>query len=172
MLKTSESTESTTRLGKGRVGFGDDGGDNGDHNCKHSLPGSGQAHQRTHQLARPRLWLSLMGLILMVVLLANWSKSCQKSKNCQKVQKASKDRKICKDHWFGETFTKAPVLRQWRTQAFVTTLTVFQALFAGPRSSFNTIFELSTNKLIFCRNLLQKSQEDLRAEDTRIFYQL
>ena len=31
MLKTSGSTESTTRLGKGGVGVGGDGGDDGGH---------------------------------------------------------------------------------------------------------------------------------------------
>ena len=34
MLKTSRSTESTTRPGKGRVGVGGDGGDNGGHDDK------------------------------------------------------------------------------------------------------------------------------------------
>ena len=46
-------------------------------------------------------------------------------------------------------------------------LTVFRALFAGPRSSLDTIFESITNKakrvelLILCRVFPQRSQEDL-----------
>ena len=67
MLKTSRSTESTTRLGKGGVGVGGDGGDNGNDDSEHSPRGSAQAHQRTHQLARPRLGLTMMGLMIVVV---------------------------------------------------------------------------------------------------------
>ena len=36
MLKTSRSTESTTRPGKGGVGVGSDGGDEGGHDDEHS----------------------------------------------------------------------------------------------------------------------------------------
>ena len=46
MLKTSGSTESTTRPGKGGVGVGGDGGDDGGHDDEHSPRGSGRAHQR------------------------------------------------------------------------------------------------------------------------------
>ena len=105
MLKTSGSTESTTGPGKGGVGVGGNGGDNRDHDCEHSPQGSRQAHQRTHQLARPRLWLSLMELMLVVVLLASRSKGCQKfvkksskrSENRQRAQKASRSKKFAKD---------------------------------------------------------------------------
>ena len=178
MLKTSGSTESTTRPGKGGVRVGDDGSDNGNHDWQHLPWGSGQAHQRTHQLVRPRLWLSLMGLILVVVLLANWSKIVKKSKNCQKVQKVSKIWKICKGHWFGKTFPKALVFYQQRIWASIKALTVFQAFFAGPRSSLDTIFQLITNKakrvelFIICCVFPQRSQEDLWAEDTWVFHQL
>ena len=67
------------------------------------------------------------------------------SKTRQKVEKASKIWKICKGHWFGGTFTEAPILR-WRTQASVRVLTVFRALFAGSRSSFDITFALIIDK--------------------------
>ena len=91
MLKTSESTKSTTRSGKGGIGVGDDrGGDGSDdssHNDEHSPQYSGRAHQRTHQLVWPRLWLSIMGL-MMVVVVTSWSKSRQKVKESSKVEKS------------------------------------------------------------------------------------
>ena len=59
-------------------------------------------------------------------------KVVRKSKNRQKVQRASKVWKICKGDRFGGTFTKVPILRQ-RTRTFDKILTVFQALFAGPK---------------------------------------
>ena len=97
-------------------------------------------HQQTHQLARPRLRSSMMRLMEAgVVLLANRSKSRQKVEESSKSSKNLKGLKSCKGHRFGGTFTKAPILRQ-RTRASVTTLIVFQALFAGPRSSLNTTF--------------------------------
>ena len=69
MLKTSRSTKSTTRLGKGGVGVGGDssGDGNNDSGHNHSPQCSKQTHHQTHQLARPRLWLSMMGLIMVVV---------------------------------------------------------------------------------------------------------
>ena len=70
----------------------------------------------------------------------------KKSKNCQRAQKASKVWKICKNHRFGGTFTKVSVLCQQRAQASVKALTVFRALFARPRSSFNTTFRVITNR--------------------------
>ena len=46
MLKTSGSTDSTTRPEKGGVGVGgDSGGDDGGHDDKHSPRGSRQVHQ-------------------------------------------------------------------------------------------------------------------------------
>ena len=106
-------------------------------------------------------------------------KVVKKSKNCQKVQRASKVWKICKGHRFEGTFTKAPVLRQQRTWAFVKALTVFRALFPEPRkSSLDIIFESIINRvklmelLMLCRVFPQRSQEDLWAENTRVFYLL
>ena len=195
---------------------------------------SGRAHQRTHQLTRPRLWLSMMGLMIVwwfwqevrflgcssglltsinisfrkgrlpyhlprcwrfqgvlsqqqdpgraesglvvmavmmvvmmmnihfeaqdkcindsstsaarvmvkyeevdgggVVVLASWSKSCQKVEKLSKSPKSLKGlkNKICKGHWFGKTFTKAPIFRQLDTKnsSFrYSSLTVFRALF-------------------------------------------
>ena len=60
-----------------------------------------QAHQRTHQPARPRMRSSMMRLMVV----ANWSKSRQK------VEKTSKIWKICKGHRFGGMFTKVPIFR-------------------------------------------------------------
>ena len=131
MLKTSGSTESTTRPGKGGVGVGGDGGgdggDDGGHDDEHSPRGSGRAHQQTHQLVRPGLWSSMMRLMEVgVVLLASRSKSRQKVEESSKSPKNLKGLKSCKGHRFGGTFTKAPILRQ-RTRASVRALTVFQA---------------------------------------------
>ena len=55
MLKTSGSTESTTRPGKGGVRIGGDSDDDSSYNDKHSPRGSRRVHQRTHQLVRPKL---------------------------------------------------------------------------------------------------------------------
>ena len=99
-------------------------------------------------------------------------KLVKKSENCQKAQKASKIWKNYKGHWFGGTFTEAPVFHQ-RTQTFDKTLTVFRALFAGPKSSFDTMFKAIivmvrlAEPLMLCRVFPQRSQEDLR-----VFHQL
>ena len=95
MLKTSGSTESTTRPGKGGVGVGGDGGgdggDDGGHDDEHSPRGSGRAHQRTHQLVRPGLWSSMMRLMEVgVVLLASRSKSRRIVKKSEKPQRPEK----------------------------------------------------------------------------------
>ena len=96
MLKTSGSTESTTRPGKGGVGVGGDGGDDGGHDDEHSPRGSGRVHQPTHQLVRPKLGSSMMRLVEVKVLVASQSKSCQKSKNCQRIQKPQRSEKSAK----------------------------------------------------------------------------
>ena len=87
ILKTSETTESTTRPEKNRVGVGGDGGGDGSddsgHNDKHSPRGSGREHQWICQLVRPRLWLSMMGLMVKV------SDAIGKS-----IKKSSKSRRI------------------------------------------------------------------------------
>ena len=90
MLKTSGSTESTTRPGKGGVGVGGDGGDDGGHDDEHSPRGSGRVHQPTHQLVRPKLGSSMMRLVEVEVLMAS------RSKNRQKVEKSSKNPKASK----------------------------------------------------------------------------
>ena len=57
-------------------------------------------------------------------------------------------------------------------------MTVFQALFAGPRNSLDIIFESITNKakrvelLMFCRVFPQKSEEDFRAKNARVLCRL
>ena len=71
------------------------------------------------------------------------------SKSRRIVKKSPKNLKglnSCKGHQFGGMFTKALVLRQQTIQVFVRTLTVFQALFAGPRSYFNTTLALIIDK--------------------------
>ena len=89
---------------------------------------------------RPRLQSSMTRLMEAgVVLLANRSKSRQKVEESSKSPKNLKGLKSCKGHRFGGTFTEAPILRQ-RTRTFDRTLTVFRALFAGPRSSLDTTF--------------------------------
>ena len=105
MLRTSRSTESTTRPGKGEVGVGGDGGNNNGHD--NGSGRNGQAHQWTYQLVQPRLLSSIMRLMV----LASQSKSCQKIEELLKSPKNLKGLKSYKGHWFGGTFTKAPFLR-------------------------------------------------------------
>ena len=82
---------------------------------------------------RPGLWSSIKSLVeIGVVLLASWSKNCQKSKNRQKVQKTSKVWNICNNYQFKRTFTKAPILRQldMKNSSFLyNSLTVFMSSF-------------------------------------------
>ena len=82
---------------------------------------------------------------MLVVLLASRSKSCQKVERLSKSPENLKGLKSCKGHRFKGTFTKALILRQ-RIRAFVRALTVFQALFARPKSSLDTTFELIIDK--------------------------
>ena len=72
MLKTSGSTKSTIKPGKGGVGIDGDGGETLFSIIKPSS-------SMTHQLARLRLWLSLIRLVLVVLLVVSRSKSRQKS---------------------------------------------------------------------------------------------
>ena len=99
----------------------------------HSLRCSGRAHQRTHQLARPRVRSSMMRLMV----LASWSKSCPKVEESSKSSKNLKGLKSCKGHRFGGTFTEAPVFRQRSTRASVKTVTVFRAPFAGTKKKLS-----------------------------------
>ena len=62
---------------------------------RHSPQCSGRAHQRTHQLVRPRLWLSMMGLMIVVVM-ASRSKSRQKVEELSKVEKPQRLEKSAK----------------------------------------------------------------------------
>ena len=128
MLKTSGSTESTTRPGKGGVGVGGDGGDDGG-GC------SGDSDRKFH----PRLQLDSRATHLdaqrssstdssssavqvvvkhdgLMVVVASRSKSCQKVEESSKRPKNLKGLKNCKGHRFGGTFTEAPVLRQLYTK--------------------------------------------------------
>ena len=116
-----------------------------------------------------------MGLMLVVVvLLASRSKSCQKVEGSSKSLKNLKGLKSCKGHQFGGTFTEAPILRR-RTRASIRALTVFQALFARPRSSLNATSTSFIDKaklmklLMLCHVVSQGSQKDLRAEYSNLF---
>ena len=66
MLRTSSLTDSSTSASQIVVKY--DGGDNDRHDNEYSPQRSRQAYQRTHQLAWPRLRLSLIGLMLVVLL--------------------------------------------------------------------------------------------------------
>ena len=111
---------------------------------RHSPQCSERAHQRTHQLAQPRLWLTMMGLMMvplprcsgrahqrthqlarprlrsrmmgLMVVVASGSKSHSKVEESSKVRKTSKAWKICKDRRFGGTFTGTPIVRQLDTK--------------------------------------------------------
>ena len=151
MLKTSGSTESTTRPGKGEVGVDGDGGDDG-----------GGLSSDFDRKFHPRLCMIAAPLTSMLRTSSSTNSSTSATQIAVEhnqvdggggklVKKSSKNRRIvkspknlkglksCKGHRFEGTFTKAPILRQ-RTRASVRALTVFRALFAGPRSSLNTTF--------------------------------
>ena len=95
MLKTSGSTKSTTKPGKGGVGVGGDGvGDGVDdsgNDDEHSPRGSRQVHKRTHQLVWPRLWSSMVRLMEVEVVLL---KNHQKIEESSKVEKPQKPKKL------------------------------------------------------------------------------
>ena len=127
--------------------------------CATHLDAQDKLINKTHQLVRPRLCLSMMGL--MVEVSDADGKSVEKLSKSQKIVKKSKNLKGLKsrkNHRFRRMFTKAPVLRQRRTRTSIKTLAVFRALFAGRRrSSLNTIFESIINRaklmelLMLCR---------------------
>ena len=95
MLRMSSSTNSLTSASQIEVEY--NGSNDGCHDNKYSPRGSGQAHQRIHQLAWPRLWLSLMELML-GVLLASQSKSRQKSRRIvKKPKKLQRSEKFAKN---------------------------------------------------------------------------
>ena len=103
----------------------------------HSLRCSGRAHQRTHQLAQPRVQSSMMRLMVV----ASWLKSCQKveksSKSPKKPQKL-KNLQIS-SVWRNVYRNTGPPLMK-NSSFHYSALTVFRALFARPRSSLNTTF--------------------------------
>ena len=76
MLKTSESTKSTTRLGKDGVEVGDDG--------NKTLT---SMHQNTHQLTQTRLRSSILRLMMAV---ASRLKIRQKVEESSKIKKPQK----------------------------------------------------------------------------------
>ena len=45
---------------------------------------------KTHQKAQPRLWFSMMSLVVVVAVVASWSKSCQKFEELSKSPKTLK----------------------------------------------------------------------------------
>ena len=178
ILKTSKSTESTTRPEKSEVGFGDDGGNcshddgdgcNGDFNWKfafYNILGLamlcwyssvypaltspqylGQAYQRIYQLVWPRLWLSLMRLMLVVVVIvASRSKS---GGIVKKPKKSQRSKKIARAISLEECLPKHQSSVNWRTRAFIRALTIFRALLLGPRAlSISLLDWLSTRQFL------------------------
>ena len=70
-MKLRTLSAKSTEPKKGIMGVGDDGRNRAESVGKHEFDGSDdehssqcseRAHQQTYQLARPRLWLSMMGL--------------------------------------------------------------------------------------------------------------
>ena len=105
MLKTSKSTESTTRLGKGRVWVVGDGGGDGSETLTSRLRTSSSTDSSTNAT---QIVIEFDGVD------AGDGGGGKSSKSCQKVEESSKSpksRKNCKSHWFGGIFTKAPTLR-------------------------------------------------------------
>ena len=74
--------------------------------------------------------------------------------------------------------TDPPSIRYEKTRASIRTLIFFQALFAGPRSFLDTIFESITNKakrvelLMLYRIFFQRSEEDFQAKNARVLCRL
>ena len=141
MLKISGTTESTTRPRKGWVGVGHDGGgdcgDDGGHNDEYSPRGSGREHQWICQLARPRLWLNMMGL--MVEVSDAVGKSIKKLSKSRRIVKKSKkpqrSEKFAKTIGSKERLLKHQSSVNWkqRTRTSVTALWQFFELFLlGP----------------------------------------
>ena len=120
--------------------------------CATHLDAQDELINKTHQLARPRLCLSMMGLMVEVVLLKSRSKSRQKvvkksskkSENRQRAQKASRSKKFAKDIGSEECLPKHRSCQR-RTRASVKALTVFRGLFdsffelflLGPRGALS-----------------------------------
>ena len=99
MLKTSSTKLAEPR--KSVVGVGDGGKNRAELVGKHEDDGGETLPSRlkmssstTHQLERPRLWLSLIELILVVELLASWSKNHQKFEELLKVEKPQRPKRL------------------------------------------------------------------------------
>ena len=126
--------------------------------------------------ARPRLWLSLMGLMLVMVVVTSRSKSRQKV--VKKWKKPQRSEKFAKAIGSEERLPKHRSFVKKLELPLKLFLTVFRALFAGPRSSLDTTFGAITDKaklvelLKLCRVFPQRSQEDLRVDNSRVFHQL
>ena len=170
MLKTLSTESAEPR--KGEVGVGGGGRNRAEPVGKHELDGvddGGGCNGDFDKKFHPRLYTIAASLTLMLKTSSSTDSSASAaqivvefdgvdaggravgklvkklSKSCQKVQKASRVWKHDKDHRFGGTFTEAPILRR-RTRASVRALTVFWALFARPRSSFDTTFGAIINR--------------------------
>ena len=103
MFKTSGSTKSTTRPGKGGVGVDGDGGDDGGHdNSATSSSSSTDSSTSATQIAVEYDGVGSGG--------GKWvEESSKKSKNL-------KGLKSCKGHRFRGMFTKTSILRQFDTK--------------------------------------------------------
>ena len=161
ILKTSGSTKSTSRPGKGGVGVGGDAGDNGGHDdCgSRSSDSNRNSSDVPKSMCPPTSLTSMLKTSLSIDSLASAAqivvefdgvdaggggngksveKLVEKSSKSQRIVKSwktSRAWKSCKGHRFGGTFTKAPLL--WHLDR---ALIVFWALFAGPKSSLDTTF--------------------------------
>ena len=102
MLKTSGSTDSTIRPGKGRVGVSGDGGDNGslDNGATSSSSSTNSSTSAT------QIMVEYDGVD------GGGGKWVEKSSKIRKIVKKSKNLKglkSCKGYWLRRTFTEAPI---------------------------------------------------------------
>ena len=168
MLKTSGSTESTSRPGKGRVGVGGDGGgnggDDGGHDDEHS------EHQWIYQLARPRLWLGIMGLIIEVndAVGKSVKKSSKSRRIIKKVQKLQRSKK------FAKAIDSEKQLPKHRSSIKELEHPFFLGLGSSLEATSTSIIDKAKlmELLILYHVVLQRSQDNFQAKDTRAFHQV
>ena len=147
--------------------------------CATHLDAQDELINKTHQLARPRLWLSMMGL--MVEVSDAGGKSIKKSSKSRRIVKKSKKPQR------SEKFAKAigseerlPKHRSSVNEELELPLQLsdsFSSSFAEPRSFLDSTFGAIIDKakvvglLMLCRVFPRRSQENLRVENTRVFHQ-
>ena len=135
MLRTSTSTDSSTSATQIVVeydGVDDGGGRSGDFDRKFHQP-------LTSRLRTSSSTDSSTSVTQSVVKYDEVDASDKSVKKVVKKSEKPQRPESCKSHRFRGMFTKAAILFQ-RTRASVGALTVFRALFAWSRSSFDTTF--------------------------------